>query len=187
MNSVRVGFDYSLSCPAMAVVHSNRTEFHFCIANKKLWTTFSAETMSFVGHSYPIYKTNAERFDKISEIFINELKSLTLESCQIENYAFAANGRITDIAESTGVMKHKLHRLGIHVEALAPGTIKKFACSRGNAKKDEMYREWLNRKLPDLFTVFGIKENLIKIPGPINDIVDAYFVAMCQVPQNRPM
>ena len=50
-----------------------------------------------------------------------------------------------------------------------------------NAKKDFMYKSWLN-KYPDIFPLFGQLpyNNEEKIPNPINDIVDAYFISELQ-------
>ena len=53
----------------------------------------------------------------------------------IEDYAFAACGRITDIAEALGSIKYSLP---CNIYVVSPGTLKKALTGNGHAEKKEM-------------------------------------------------
>lgn len=59
----------------------------------------------------------------------------------IEGYAFLANGRITDLAELTGLIKEELViNRGLQLCIIPPASVKKMVTGKGNAKK-EVVRE----------------------------------------------
>jgi len=83
-----------------------------------------------------------------------------------EDYAFAAHGRVFNIAEATGALKVEFYQRGIPLRLYDPGSIKKFASNFGNADKVRM-RE-----------TYDALNDGKKLDGPVNeDIVDAYFIA----------
>ena len=58
----------------------------------------------------------------------------------LEDYAFAAKGRVFHIAENTGILKYKLFQQGIPLETISPSAVKKNATGKGNADKEMMYQ-----------------------------------------------
>lgn len=83
-----------------------------------------------------------------------------------EDYAFAAHGRVFNIAEAAGALKVEYYQAGVPIRLYDPGSIKKFATGFGNADKVRMV---------DTYNELPIKE---KLDGLVNDdIVDAYFIA----------
>ena len=80
----------------------------------------------------------------------------------IEGYAFGRPNAMAPIAELGGVVKHSLYTHGWPFILVPPTRAKKFACGKGNAKKDEVrlgvYKRW------------GFE-------AKTNDEVDAYVLA----------
>lgn len=80
----------------------------------------------------------------------------------IEGYAFGRPNAMAPLAELGGVIKHSLYVAGWPFIVVPPTRAKKFACGKGNAKKDEVrlgvYKRW------------GFE-------APTNDEVDAYVLA----------
>ena len=86
--------------------------------------------------------------------------------CVIENYAYAATGRVFDIGENTGILKYTLNKSGLMFETVTPQIVKKYATGKGNAKKVDMYDAFVEDTGMELT---GIKQ--------WSDISDAYWIA----------
>jgi len=97
----------------------------------------------------------------------------------IEDYAFAATGRLFHIGEFIGLIKHKLYSLGKKIRLYDPGTIKIFASGRGNCDKITMFESFLTYNNNDS------KIDISDLPivettngkSPTSDVVDAFFIA----------
>jgi len=93
----------------------------------------------------------------------------------IEDYAFAANGRVFHIAEFTGLIKYHLFQAGKKIRLYDPASIKIFATTRGNCDKISMAEAYLKKKtigfdyseLPKVKKTSGI--------SPTSDLIDAFF------------
>lgn len=131
--------------------------------------------MTFFGIEYPDHKSNIERFDLLSNLLIDKIK-VKVDEIRFEGYSFGSKGQVFDLAENTGMMKYKLYKDGYPIVVVPPTVIKKFATGKGNANKEAMYSAW-SKINPSLFDLFGVKESKTKIPSPINDIVDAYYLS----------
>ncbi len=83
-----------------------------------------------------------------------------------ENYAYAATGRVFNIGENTGILKYKLFQNHMMFDTVVPGTVKKFATGKGNAKKDQMRDAFVEDT--------GIELGKIK---QWSDIADSYWIA----------
>ena len=131
---------------------------------------------SFHAHTYPPYQDDLGRFQSLAEWVVQCIGDC--KSGAIEGYAFAANGQITRIAESTGILKFLLHQKDIALDAYAPTQIKKFATGKGRGDKSAMANSFTaihgNGDVP-----LAIEELLhCRLDAsPCTDIVDAYFVA----------
>ncbi len=170
-------FDYSITCPCLCFEDSlGFTQFHFVTEKKMVQETFKSESFVFTGHEYPLYKHDTERFDKISDVFIPILKANNIQHCVVEGYSFGSKGKYFNIAENTGILKHKLFKNDISFSDVPPTTMKKFAVGKGNAQKSLLYEVWLKKTSVNLFDLFGIRENLKDPPSPVNDVVDSWFL-----------
>ena len=136
-----VGLDLSLACTGLVAIDGDKVD-SLAIKTKPQ------------EHVRRVVKINAE--------ILATLKKLKPELIVIEDYAFMGNGKITELAELGGVVKTSLFSLGYKFVTVAPSQVKKFACGKGNAKKDqvrlEVYKRW------------GFE-------APTNDEVDAYALA----------
>lgn len=92
----------------------------------------------------------------------------------IEDYAYAAKGRVFHIAENTGILKYKLFQQGIPVDTIPPTVVKKNATGKGNADKESMYSAFVSETglmLKDIIT-----PNKKDVGNPVSDIVDSYYI-----------
>lgn len=80
----------------------------------------------------------------------------------IEGYAFGRPNQMAALGELSGVVKCSLFEMQQPYLIVPPTRVKKFACGRGNAKKDEVRLEVYKR--------WGFE-------APTNDEVDAYVLA----------
>ena len=88
----------------------------------------------------------------------------------LEDYAYAATGRVFNIGENTGILKYRL-RNKANIISVAPTEVKKFATGKGNAGKSDMLDAFIkqtNVDPRDILEYYG--EN------PISYIVDSYFM-----------
>ena len=81
----------------------------------------------------------------------------------LEGYSFGSQGRaVFNIGELGGVIRCMLYDKGIEWVEVAPSTLKKFACGKGNVKKDQIalhvYKRW-------------------GYTAPDNNVADAYVLA----------
>ena len=100
--------------------------------------------------------------------------------CQvfIEGYAFATSGKshVRSVAENTGLLKYKMHKIRQNFFSVPPSKIKKYATGKGNANKELMYNAFCEEPLspPNLHKYIKPKSN--KLTNPTTDIVDAYWI-----------
>lgn len=178
--SKKIGIDYSLSSPS---VYIGSDDFNsgkvLCFRQTKKMETKDNVFMS----NYPEYKTKEERYYKLASTclsFINEhLESDMQKVVYLEGYAYGGSGNVFDIAEATSVLKQLLYHNGFEIRIVEPTVVKKSATGKGNANKFAMLEEFQKRfDIKSKFvdgTISDITEK--KIPAPITDIIDAYFVS----------
>lgn len=83
----------------------------------------------------------------------------------IEDYAYSANGKVFNIAESTGALKVKLYESYIPIRLYDPCSIKMFNSGYGNSDKVRM---------KECYDNLNERE---KLNGVVNeDIIDAFFI-----------
>lgn len=103
--------------------------------------------------------------DKIFEAITKD--GILPDYVAIEDYAYSANGKVFNIAESTGALKVKLYENYIPIRLYDPCSIKLFFSSYGNADKDRMKQCYDN--LDEGEKLFGVINE---------DIIDAFFVTL---------
>jgi Holliday junction resolvasome RuvABC endonuclease subunit len=173
---IYAGIDYSLTSPSICIYNSSLGDFKFdrCMIYflsdvKKLQTLFLGNVR---GESFEDYNHECQRYDTISDWAIQYLIGCTMVG--LEDYAFAAKGRVFHIAENTGILKYKLFQQSIPVETIPPTVVKKNATGKGNADKQKMYECFVQETgvmLKDIIT-----PNKKDVGNPVSDIVDSYYI-----------
>lgn len=171
-----MGIDFSMSSPAMVVLDS-RAPLAFEESEVRYMTSVrkaAGQHGNMHGVFHGTYLSDEHRYDAITENFTQHLTQD--DRVLIEDYAFAAKGRVFHIGECTGLLKHKLWKAGINFDVATPGQIKKIGCGRGNASKQEMMQAFTEQTGIDLKSVLKLTE---KQDNPASDIVDAW--AACRL------
>jgi Holliday junction resolvasome RuvABC endonuclease subunit len=170
---VIAAFDYSLTCPCLCLATSDKwvdAKFWFLSDVKKNQTEFLQGRIK--GKAHGLWKTDEERHHNISEHFLNIVRSNCPAGTPvvIEDYSMGSKGRVFNLAENTGLMKHKLWTHDYPITKVAPTSLKKFATGKGNAKKEQMWDAF--------FTMTGeTLESVGKKGGnPTSDIIDSWFL-----------
>ena len=168
-----VGIDYSMSSPSICVHVGKEWSFNNCkfyfLTNKKKCHFSDGR---FFGSLHVDFLTQEERFDSIASWAISHIPANA--SVYIEGYAFAAKGVVFNIAENTGVLKHKLYnRNKTSINVVAPSTVKKYATGKGNADKMLMYHTFVDETQFDISSTIHCNEG----ESPMSDIVDSYYIA----------
>lgn len=174
MTMSTLGIDLSLSSPSLCIHQSGGFNLNTCIfyyiTNVKK-TVSSSNNLN--GELWPQYHTDEQRYDIVSTWILDKIKKHGVTNIFLEGYAFNAVGRVFQIAENTGILKHKIWQQNIPCTVIPPTVIKKFATGKGNANKE---------KLNDVFeqeTGFNLKAHLQLTPkqwNPSSDIIDSYFI-----------
>ena len=84
-----------------------------------------------------------------------------------------STGRVFNIAENAGLLKHYLWKSNISYNVVPPTVIKKFATGKGNANKEKLEQAFIEE------TGINIKEMLNmsdKQWNPSSDIIDSYYI-----------
>jgi len=96
------------------------------------------------------------------------------DQISIEGYSMGSKGKVFNIAENTGVLKYKIHNLGIPLEVIPPTTLKKYATTKGNSDKGMMHNSFMKE------TGINLKKEITpdkgKVDNPVSDIVDSYYI-----------
>jgi len=158
-----------MSSPCVAVNTNGEYSYYYLTDKKKYTGVFAG---SIYGYQHKIYKSTEERFDQITDWVLGILEPSDMVN--IEGYAMGSTGLIFNIAENTGLLKHKMYKEGIEFTITSPSANKKFATGKGNAKKDQMYEAFVEKTGLNLLQIFGTKT----VGNPVSDIADAYFLSL---------
>lgn len=169
-----VGIDYSLRSPAICICESDifdleYCKFHFLSDVRRNQDKFQ---YNITGHPYPSYKTDEERYDKISDWVLN-LIGQPKYVC-IEGYAFSATGQVFNIGENTGLLKYKLFKQSTPFLIVPPTQVKKLACGKGNGNKQQVYDGFVTQTGADIKSIISPKTK--DVGNPVSDIVDAFYI-----------
>jgi len=168
------GLDWSMSCPAICIYDTSKEfkfancQFFFYTAKKK----FDVDIQNIHGFMMTTWDNEQQRFDDISEWAMTILNKYEVKHACLEGYSMGSSaGRVFNIAENIGLLKHKMWKAGITFITPAPTQVKKHFTGKGNARKELMYQT-LTEQQPDvkLTDLLKCKEG----DSPISDIVDSY-------------
>src|SRR5512137_1937925 len=142
MKMTIIGIDYSLTCPAVCVANSKSfTESYFYfLHNNAKHHGFTLDD-HILGDPHDEYLSDQQRYENIASWVLGILAPFDKESVYIliEDYAFAAKGRVFNLAENCGLLKYLLYKNGYKFSTIAPSVIKKYATGKGNANKEAMW------------------------------------------------
>ena len=173
-NTSMVAIDYSMTSPAMIICRREVISFPSCqcffLTDKpKLAKDFRP---NLVGTLMPKWETFEERFDLISQWVFDNLPT-DCKIVGIEGYSFGSKGKVFQIAENTGLLKHKFWKQQIPMKIVAPTEIKKFATGKGNATKQLLEECFVAQTGVNLREILGQSE---KQMNPSSDIIDSFFL-----------
>lgn len=169
------GIDLSLTSPSICIFSGtefdfSQCHFYFLTSTNKL-SKFYNERL--IGSLVEEYNSQEERYHKISGWALKALAMHHVTQVYIEDYAYAATGRVFHIAENGGVLKYRLWLSRYDVFSIAPTMIKKFATGKGNAKKEDMQVAFIKETNYDVKDVLGLTD---KQWNPSSDIIDSYYI-----------
>ena len=77
-----------------------------------------------------------------------------------------------NIAENTGLLKHKFYKNNIHPFMPTPSQVKKQATGKGNASKTDMYTAFVD------LTNVELAEEMDCLPesNPLSDVIDSFWI-----------
>lgn len=178
-----IGIDYSLTCPCCCVVDGgfngdnaglDNCRFYFLTNTKKYEGLFLDGQIQ--GDYFDEWTSQQERHDNISEwVFNTVIGNIVNPYVFIEDYSFGSKGRVFNLAENTGLLKHKLYKRGIKFETLVPSVIKKLTTGKGNADKEKMYDKFYEETGVNMMEAC----DQTTLNNPVTDIVDSFFIARC--------
>ena len=198
-NKYVAGIDYSLTSPAICVakvidneIKFENCKFHFLKQNK----SHKSLGEVFFAYEYPEYTDDIDRFSKLASWTIECVRWFNDRASEIylEDYAFAATGRVFHIAENMGILKKQLRETKFKYITIPPTVIKKHATGKGNANKELMYETFLSESHVDLQSQLSPKST--KISNPVSDIVDSFYICktgfhlkeqLCESPKSKTL
>ena len=166
------GIDYSITSPAICILKNDAGDFHF-FTNKRKKLELHHQ---FHAYDYMEWETQTERFVNFSTWALSIINANNVDHVFIENYAYAAKGKVFNIAENTGLLKYFLWRQHTPFTTIEPTVIKKFATGKGNANKAAMELAFIKKTGFDPRLMCKQTE---KQDNPSSDIADSYFIARC--------
>tara|TARA_B100000287_G_scaffold85502_1_gene78079 strand:+ start:446 stop:1033 length:588 start_codon:yes stop_codon:yes gene_type:complete len=180
------GIDYSLTSPAICVWKSTDDrlfDFDSCdlyyLENSQRWKSTTASSHGLLNlhpEEYPEWNTEEERHDLLSNWAMSIIQGCN--EIYLEGYAFATVGKshVRSVAENTGLLKHKMHKVKQTFSLVPPTVVKKYATGKGNSNKEVMYEAFSAELVtpPDLKSQLTPKSK--KLSNPVTDIVDSYWL-----------
>jgi Holliday junction resolvasome RuvABC endonuclease subunit len=169
-----IGIDYSVNSPAAVKI--------------KLNSIFKIETISYIAFSSVkktcnldqniVYFSQNQFKDYIAKIIWfrekiwNFLNLSQDDLIAFEGYAFAAAGKVFNIAEATFSLKQALYEAGNRIRIYEPKTIKKFATLNGNANKRIIGKAFKDSEYG------GVLNHLPDYRNPKEDLIDAFYTGL---------
>ena len=160
------GIDYSITSPAFCIYDGSSFNINYLVARDRDLVLGRETSETLNPRLYPQWDDNMQRFSRLASWVCDELMWQMRPKVVIENYAYAATGRVFDIGENTGILKYKLNKCGMRFETVTPQIVKKYATGKGNAKKADMYDAFVEDT--------GIDLGKIK---QWSDIADSYWIS----------
>lgn len=170
-----LGIDYSVTCPALCLTDGSTHQW---------WVNYKLHGKPFkplpsVEWTASTTEGELPRFLELAEWVARVVKKTSPSHIVLEDYAFSRAGRLTQLGENAGILKAELFRnfpkIPFHI--VGPTVMKKFACGKGIATKDDIWAAFLKREphAAEWSTICHPKA--LRIGSPVADIADSYFLA----------
>jgi|TARA_B100002019_G_scaffold290641_1_gene308782 Holliday junction resolvasome RuvABC endonuclease subunit len=166
-----VGIDYSTTSPSICVKVGDNWDIHFLTLKKTLADEYWHQPFLFFGQALPKIPVTISRYKYISSWAMDVIKSYDVSAVILEDYAYAATGRVFNIGENTGILKYRLLQNDIPFYEVPPTVIKKYATGKGNANKEMMISNFITTTGVNIHDVMNYAGDY-----PISDIVDSFFI-----------
>jgi len=171
-NSLLVGVDYSLSSPAVTYSYKNKIHslgFTSLKSSGEMHKREIRENHFITIDRLSPWETDQERYHNIAEKIFNFIPMVP-DEIMFEGYAFAAKGRVFNIAEGCQTLKMLYYKGNgkTIISDVPPNTLKKFATGSGRAGKPDMLEAYIKNVGIDLYKELGRSK-------PAEDIIDSYF------------
>ena len=173
---ISIGVDYSITSPAATAFDDQTGEIHFFAYRQKKRQASTDPRLTLL--ELPAYASEEQRHATLASTLLESIlgRFKAIDEAFLENYAYAGSGQVFNIAEATGCFKQMLYARKIPIQVFQPTAVKKIATGKGNATKGGMYSSY-EQIFPGIFDWIGEPfKSLEKIPSPISDIIDSYWV-----------
>ena len=114
---------------------------------------------------------DVDRLRYIGQKLVEIIKAFDVDTVIMEGYSFGSRGRaLISLGELGGVLKVLIVDMGLKLHIVAPTSLKKFVCGKGNAKKELMlmkiYKKWgkefTDNNTADSFALMKYYEEILK-------------------------
>lgn len=174
---ILAGIDYSITCPGICIGEKGSSFEDLMFYSFRILKRHVSNKEQIKLLEYPLYTSEQERHDKISDMVMEILSKHKVDKIRIEDYSFGSKGKVFNIAENTGLLKHKLYKAGYDFDVSAPKEIKKHFSGKGNATKGVMYMSFRDKHCPyEIHHAIGDTEIPDDIKSPVSDMIDAYAI-----------
>lgn len=185
-----IAADWSMSAPSFAIYNTEDGPFSF-LNSKHYYLTDTKKhvhtlpNLHVYGSLIPKWETNEQRWNLLSNAVITAMEETDgpTKAFAIEGYAFGSHaGSVHQIAENAAVLKHKIYCRGIPIEVINPSTVKKWYSGKGNAKKDELYKVFVEKEHLELRNYFDLPESQWE---PLAGIIDSWILLSILVENHK--
>jgi len=181
-----VGIDMSISSPGVSIFDVAKNTYQIFAYSNKQKSKIDLTVDNFhliVEPQMQWKKMNISDFDRYLLIaerafkFVQDLVDVKGTIVYFEGYAFAAKGKVFNIAEVTGMVKYLIRKYGWNFEVLAPAEWKKEIIGKGNAKKEEIYNKlYLDSPFQSVLKELESRGFPYKKGKFVEDICDSYSI-----------
>ena len=173
-----VSFDYSITSPSMCVSDGVNFDVYSFSSVKKYTGEYNKDKFRFFVDLYPEWKSPQDRYHRLGLHFLEILRKYEISDFiywGIEDYAFAAKGKVFHIAENTQCLKGLVYDYyDTEFLMISPNSIKKVFSGKGNSNKERMAEAFKEQYGFSVGDVLDCKFD--KHPA---DMVDSIAVNIC--------
>lgn len=167
-----VGIDYSITSPCVCIGDRDNfsldtCQFYFLTDHKKL----DIDVDNIRGDLHRDHNCEEQRYGNITAWVMGLLEED--DKVYMEGYSMGSTGRVFNIAENCGLLKHYLWKWKYDFTVIPPTVIKKFATGKGNANKQLLQECFIKETGYDVKAKLNLTE---KQWNPSSDIIDAYYI-----------
>jgi Holliday junction resolvasome RuvABC endonuclease subunit len=175
-----VGIDYSTSSPCICVSVKDDYDFYYLSRIKKVTGAIEFDHGIMNGDLMPKeFDSKIEQYAFIANWAMDVLSRYDIDNVWIEDYAFAATGKVFHIGENTGILKYRLMKKEIPYHVVAPTTVKSTTVGKGNASKEDIIENFNRTFDTDIHEVLDTKTL-----NPVSDIADSYHICTYGIQQS---